>query len=67
MRSDSTTKIREYIVTLIGNIGKNPIPDRFDGKKVSPPQKAKAQDIKNAQGEVLSIVLKYIDTVIHKA
>jgi len=66
MKSDSTIKIRKYIVDLIENIGKNPIPDRFDGKKVAPPQKKTAQNIKNAQGEVLTVVLNYIDQTIHK-
>lgn len=65
MKSTETIKIRTYVVNLITKIGNNPIPDTFAGKKVSPPQKKKAQEIKNAQGEVLTEVIKYIDNHIH--
>ena len=57
--------IRTYVVQMINNIGGNPIPDTFNGKKLSPPQKRNAQDIKNAQGEALTEVLKFIDNHIH--
>ena len=66
MKSGNSQKIRSYVVKLIENIGSNPIPDKFDGKKVSPPQKVNAQNIKNAQGEVLTEVIKFIDTHIHQ-
>ena len=65
MKSTETLKIRTYVVNLIENIGKNIIPDKFDGKKISPPQRLNAQNIKNAQGEVLTEILKFIDTYIH--
>jgi len=65
MKSTESQQIRKYVVQLIENIGKNPIPNFFEGKRVSPPQRKKAQEIKNAQGEVLTEVIKYIDNHIH--
>lgn len=65
MKSDSTTKIQEYIVKLKRNILNKEIPSHMNGKRVVPAQKKKIEEIKLAQVEPLDVVLRYIHTHIH--
>jgi glutamate formiminotransferase len=65
MQSTSTQQIRRYTSKLIENINNRIIPTFMDNKRLSPPQRNKMQEIKNAQIEVLNEVIKYIDKTIH--
>jgi len=66
MQSTSTQQIRRYTSKLIENIDNRVIPIHMNNKRLSPPQRKKIQEIKDAQIEVLKEVIKYIDNTIHK-
>lgn len=67
MKSSETIATKDFIIKLKSNINNRVIPEfvMTEGKKkrLSPPQKANEQKIKDAQIEVLNVVFNYIKKV----
>jgi len=64
MKSDSVTAIKNYTNRIVANISEKPIPTHGpEGKVFSPPVRKNMLTIKNAQIEVLNVILSFIDKI----